>query len=172
LILPPTLGLLATLGLLTAACETAPALPSPTAGPPPTTTTIVVVVTVPPPPATASPTAAPAVPPPTVAPDQLLTLASDGISAPPRFTLAGGDYEVSWVATRPVADRDCTFDAMMMSEPSVSPFTLQMLGPRIMTDGTTMTGSTRLSGLGAGGYTLRSTGDCRWTVTIRPLQTR
>jgi hypothetical protein len=170
-----SLGLLAALSLLTIACDAPPTLPTPStppAGPQPTTTTIVVVVTMPPPPATASPTIPPAAPVAAVAPDQLLTLVSDGISVPPRFTLAGGDYEVSWAAVRPAADRDCTFSAMLMSEPLVSPSTLQTLGPRLMTEGATLTGSTRMSGLGAGGYTLRSTGDCRWTVTIRPLQAR
>ncbi len=120
----------------------------------------------------ASPTPLPSFPTPVVAPDQVLNLASDGVSSPPGFTLAGGDYDISWVAARPAPDRECTFDAMLMSDASVSPFTLRTLGPRIMTADTPISGNVRLSGLGPGGYTLRSTGTCRWTATIRPLLVR
>ena len=61
--------------------------------------------------------------------DSVVTLTSDGLSVPGRFTLAGGDYLFSWVINRPTDERGCVFDALLTSEPTVSPLTLRSLGP-------------------------------------------
>jgi hypothetical protein len=73
---------------------------------------------------------------------------------------------------RPPKEAGCFFDAMLISEPSVSPFTLQTLGPWTVAPSAGHSGSKRIDRLGAGGYTLRPNGDCPWTVTITPLQGR
>jgi hypothetical protein len=163
--------MLVALAIQVTACTSAPARPTP-AAPQATPTTIVVIVTVPPIP-TSSPT--PIVAPlasPNVGPDRVLTLTSDGTSTPPRFTLAGGDYLFSWVVVRPTDERGCTFGALLTPEPSVSPPTVQALGPLTILPNGGLSGSKQLVGLGPGGYTLRPSGDCRWTVTVTPLQGR
>ena len=139
----------------------------------PTPTTIVVVVTVAPVPTATSPTPVPpvALPPTDPGPERALRLTSDGILAPPAFRLVGGSYLFAWEVPRPTDPAGCFFGAMLMSEPSVSPFTLQTLGPWTVPPTEGHTGSRRLDGLGAGGYSLRPTGDCSWTITITPLRT-
>jgi hypothetical protein len=140
--------------------------------PPSTPTTIVMIVTVPPVPTLASPTPAPriAAPPPAPpGPEQVLRLNSDGVTSPPAFRLAGGSYLFSWEVPRPTKEGGCFFSAMLTSEPSVSPFILQSLGPWTVAPTAGHAGSRRLDGLGAGGYSLRPTGDCPWTITITPI---
>jgi hypothetical protein len=102
----------------------------------------------------------------------VLRLISDGVVAPPAFRLAGGSYLFAWDVPRPTNPSGCFFGAMLTSEASVSPFTLQSLGPWTVppTDG--HAGSKRIDGLGAGGYSLRPTGDCPWTITVTPIQGR
>ena len=115
----------------------------------------------------------PVAPPPAPSgPEQPLRLASDGIVAPPAFRLAGGSYVFTWDVPRPAAPAGCFFSAMLTSEPSVSPFTLQTLGPWTVAPTNGYSGSKRIEGLGAGGYSLRPTGDCPWTITITPFQGR
>jgi hypothetical protein len=164
--------LLACLSLVLVACDPAPARPPTPVGPPPTPTTIVVVVTVPPPSPTTSPTPLPPPPSPNVGSDRLLTIASDGTSIPPRFTLAGGNYLFAWVVPRPTNPRGCTFDVLVVPEPSVSPSTVQPLGPIMLGPEGGMTGNRNLSRLGPGDYTLKPNGDCPWTITITPLGNR
>ena len=139
-----------------------------------TPTTIVMVVTVPPISTVAKPTQvpAPAMPTATPGPESAIKLTSDGISTPPGFRLAGGDYMFAWDVPRPTSEAGCFFGAMLTSEPSVSPFTLQTLGPWTVAATAGYSGSKRIDGLGAGGYTLRPNGDCPWTVTITPIRGR
>jgi hypothetical protein len=137
-----------------------------------TATTIVMIVTVPPAPTLASPTPAPriAAPPPVPpGPEQVLRLNSDGVTSPPAFRLAGGSYLFNWEVPRPTREGGCFFSAMLTSEPSVAPFTLQSLGPWTVAPTAGHSGSRRLDGLGAGNYSLRPTGDCPWTITITPI---
>ena len=143
------------------------------AAPTSTPTTIVMVVTVPPVPTLASPTPAPRIvapPPAPPGPEQVLRLNSDGVTSPPAFRLAGGSYLFSWEVPRPTKEGGCFFSAMLTSEPSVSPFTLQSLGPWTVAPTAGHSGSRRLDGLGAGAYSLRPTGDCPWTITITPIR--
>jgi hypothetical protein len=169
------------LTLLLAACSAPqPVAPAPTLPPTPaviaTPTTIVVIITVPPvataPRPVPSPIPALSGPTPAAGPENPLRLSSDGISTPPAFRLAGGDYVFAWEVPRPPNPAGCYFGAMLQSEPSVSPFTLQLLGPWTVepTDG--YAGSRRINGLGSGGYMLRPGGDCPWTITITPLRGR
>lgn len=145
-----------------------------TPGPAPTPTTVVMIVVVSPVPTSANPTPAPpvSVPPAPLGPENPLRLSSDGVVGPPPFRLAGGSYVFSWEVPRPTKDAGCYFSAMLTSEPSVSPFTLQSLGPWTVAPTAGHSGSRRLDGLGAGGYLLRPTGDCPWTVTITPIGSR
>jgi hypothetical protein len=163
--------------LLIAACSAAPpaesppqapAAPQPAASP----TTIVMVVTVPPIPTFERPTQppAPVLPTPTPAPESPFKLMSDGITSPPGFRLAGGDYLFSWEVAPTTKPNGCYFGAVLTSEPSVSPFTLQTLGPWTVDSGAGHTGSRRFNGLGAGAYALRPNGDCPWTVTVTPIR--
>jgi len=178
-------GLVVLLLAIVAGCDLLPpsAAPTPTAGtvaPPPvavaTSTTIVVVVTVPPVPtvprSAPSPIAVAAAPPPAPGPENPLKLTSDGISSPPGFRLVGGDYLVAWEVPRPTNSAGCYFGAVLQSEPSVSPFTFQMLGPWTVESSAGYAGSRRLDGLAAGNYTLRPGGDCPWTITITPIRGR
>jgi hypothetical protein len=167
----PLAVMLVSLAALVVACSPPPAPPA-TSLPQATPTTIVVIVTVPPPGPTSVPTPVPALPSPPAGADRVITLMSDGVSVPPAFRLAGGDYVFAWTVPRPRSERGCTFDAMLISEPSVSPFTLQTLGPWAVSPAAGLTGSKRIAGLGAGGYALRPNGDCPWTVTITPVQAR
>jgi hypothetical protein len=159
------------LTVLVVTCGAPPEQPTPAVARP-TPTTIVVIVTVAPPGPTSAPTPVVALPSPPPAIDRVLTLVSDGLSAPLRFTLAGGDYLFAWVVPRAPNGRDCTFDALLVSEPTVSPARMQPLGPQSVIADAGLTGSRRIAGLGAGGYVLRPNGDCQWTVTITPLGSR
>ena len=145
--------------------------PSTPLGPAPTPTTLVMIVVVTPVPTSASPTPAAllAAPPTPLGPESPIRLASDGVVAPPAFRLAGGSYVFAWEVPRPTKEGGCFFSAMLTSEPAVSPFTLQSLGPWTVAPTAGHSGSRRLDGLGAGGYVLRPTGDCPWTVTITPI---
>ena len=157
------------------ACSPAPSGVAPvTPSPASTPTTIVVVVTAAPAPTTTRPTPVPpAAPPPKIAgPERALRLTSDGVVAPPAFRLAGGSYLFAWEVPRPTDPAGCFFGAMLTSEPSVSPFILQTLGPWTVPPTAGHAGSRRLDGLGAGGYSLRPTGDCPWTITVTPIPGR
>jgi hypothetical protein len=165
--------------LLIVACSAAPpseSLPQTPAPAPPAAspTTIVMVVTVPPIPTFERPTQppAPVLPTPTPAPENPFKLTSDGVLSPPGFRLVGGDYLFSWEVVPATKPAGCYFGAVLTSEPSVSPFTFQTLGPWTVDSGAGHTGSRRLNGLGAGAYTLRPNGDCPWTVTVTPVRGR
>src|SRR6185503_8683587 len=171
-----TAWLLLCLTMWGAACSLAPGeAPSSATAPASTPTTIVMIVTVPPIPTLASPTPAPRIaapPSPPPGPEQVLKLNSDGVMSPPAFRLAGGSYLFSWEVPRPTKATGCFFSAMLTSDASVSPFTLQSLGPWTVDPAAGYTGSRRIDGLEAGAYSLRPTGDCPWTVTITPIRGR
>ena len=161
--------------LLLVACSSEPpgVSPGPPASPA-TPTTIVIVVTVPPIPTAAPPTRVPSPVIPTAAagPEQAQQMTSDGISTPPSFRLAGGDYVLAWEVPRPTVRGGCSFGAVLTSEPSVAPFTLQTLGPWTVEPTSGYSGSKWIDGLSTGSYTLRPSGDCPWTVTVTPMPGR
>ena len=159
------------LAVILVACDAAPASPPTPAAPLATPTTIFVVITVPPIP-TSSPTPIVPVSSPGVVTDRIGALTSDGTAIPPPFTLAGGDYLFSWMVAQPTTDRGCTFAALLTPGPSVSPSTVQTLGPLTILPDSRLTGSKQVVGLGAGDYTLRPSGDGRWSVTVTPLRGR
>ena len=136
----------------------APASIAPTASLVPTATE---TATAPPTQALPTPSAAP------VAPTKPVVLTGSGTKNTRPFTLAGGDYTVTWSATAR-SGMGCYHAAQLVL--AADPSSGKDIGSALTEDDKTYSDETNLYGLERGRYYVAANSGCNWKIAIAPLQ--